>query len=174
MRHLSNDEYQRLFLATGELVIHWGLVEESVNMMSAIIYQLAGGKHLEPELQIMLSRRIRFLRLCFNRLEALASFKDEATKLLDELRNVTELRETLCHSALNGISDNGFVLFFASSRPHKSRSHHYLDERQFQPEYIQAGADSALMLADRAGDLLQRLHDTFVGEKPNTEVPGGL
>lgn len=104
----------------------------------------------------------------------LASFKSEAIKLLDQLRVVTELRETLCHSALSGISDNGSVLFFTSSRPNPARTQHYLKEETHQPEYIQAVADSTLMLAGQAADLLQSLHDAFVGKKPDAEVPSGL
>lgn len=174
MRHVSPEEYQRLFAATGELIIHWGLVEESLNMIIALVYQLGGGKHIEPELQIMMSRRIRFLRACFNRIAALDPFKVKALSLLDRVGPIADLRETLCHSAITGVSDDGETYHFTSSRPMKSRTIHYLKKADIAHEKLTAAAYATLALGDEAAGFMQRLYQALVGKQPDAEVSGGL
>ena len=83
------------------------MVERCIDYCIAIIYQRAGGKHIETEIPFALKRRVRFLRRCFQRLEPLAPFRPDAIKLLNRVESLTDTRHMLVHGCLSSILPQG-------------------------------------------------------------------
>ena len=113
MPHRIPKEMHELLCRTvGEFITHWAMVERCVDFCIAIVYQKAGGKHLDNKIPQPLSRRTRFLRRCFNQLTALADFADEGRSLLDRIKALTNVRHMIVHGCLSSYtSDNDEWLF---------------------------------------------------------------
>lgn len=113
MPHRIPKEMHELLCRTvGEFVTHWAMVERCVDFCIAIVYQRAGGKRQYKELPQGHSRRIRFLRHCFNQLTAVADFADEGRSLLDRTNALTNVRHMIVHGCLSSyVSDNDEWLF---------------------------------------------------------------
>ncbi len=104
--------HEPLCKTVGEFVTHWAMVERCVDFCIAIIFQKAGGKHQYKEIPRGHSRRIRFLRHCFNQLTVLADFADEGRSLLDRTNALTNVRHMIVHGCLSSYtSDNDQLLF---------------------------------------------------------------
>ena len=92
--------------AVGEFITHWAMVERCIDFCIAIIYQKAGGKHLDNEIPQALWRRVKFLRRCFNQVSVLASFADEGRSLLDRITALTDTRNMLVHGCLSSYTSD--------------------------------------------------------------------
>jgi hypothetical protein len=91
---------QPLAAAIGGLVLAWGDVEASLTMCVALIFKDAGGRHHadKEEIPVALKRKLKFLRLCMRKIEALAPFKDDGLALLEIATPLAKFRNDVIHS----------------------------------------------------------------------------
>lgn len=155
--------------ATGALTMRWGRLELTLNIMIALIYHEIGGRQIEPELPLMFSRRIRFLRRCFLRIEQLAPFRQEAVEVFDLLNHLAAMREHFSHGAFMGVGDGEFLslqLNYAVFRPTPCKTLHRLVEQTLTlGDLIEIG-QMADAIAMQASSLADSLAQTFVREEP--------
>ena len=68
----------------------------------AVIYQSAGGRAMHPTLPVAFKRRTKFLRRCFNQIDALARYRDEMLSILDGISgDLVKLRNTVIHDSVH-------------------------------------------------------------------------
>jgi hypothetical protein len=123
-RDLTEQDLDIFASAVGMLTLRWGSIEGALNMMLAVVYQAAGGKHLEPELPYMLTTRIRFMRRCFRQIEALDPFSESGVMVLDAVADIARTREIIAHGYLAGVTDDPITGYFTSIRPDKAKTMH--------------------------------------------------
>ena len=83
--------------AIGHMVHSWSYVEACLDYNVAIIFQAAGGRHLDDQIPQALGRKIKFLRRCFRQIDALKPFAEEALPYLDKANHLSELRHIVVH-----------------------------------------------------------------------------
>ncbi len=96
---LPPDVIEPLWAAIGHMVHSWSVVEMCLDYNTAIIFRLAGGRHLDDQLPQALGRKIRFLRRCFKQIEPLRGFADEALGYIDEAKRLSETRHLVVHGS---------------------------------------------------------------------------
>jgi hypothetical protein len=89
------DEF--LFASIGRLTIAWAFIEIALDHMVFIIHHHIGGKDIEREMPWSLSRKVRYLRKCFNKLAPLAPYRDGAIALLGEVTQLSVMRQDIIH-----------------------------------------------------------------------------
>jgi hypothetical protein len=95
-----------LYVAVGELVVNWAIVESTIVKTIAAIYQRAGGKRAHPRIPVAFKRQRKFLRLCFRSIAGLAPFAEEGCAILDGAANLTFIRNAVVHGAVCGFEPN--------------------------------------------------------------------
>jgi hypothetical protein len=101
-KNLLAEVTPELASSIGRFVVFWSMVEMALNQWIAIIYQAAGGKHIEPRIPFPLQKRMRFLRQCLNQVSALQPFAAEGAQLISRIEALKNTREMLAHGCLSG------------------------------------------------------------------------
>ncbi len=92
------------YCAIGTLVIYWGFIEQLINDWVLLFYHRYGGKttktgkHGIPRTQF--SRKYEFLIDCLKTLPLFAPYRDEGLSLIDRVKELSEQRDTIIHSAI--------------------------------------------------------------------------
>jgi hypothetical protein len=149
-----------LAMAIGHLVITWASIEATLNLTIAVIYHDVGGKAIETDLPRNLSRKVKFLRACFNRVDPLKGYGNEARSLLDRISALAPIRHAVIHGYLSGFDPTSQRVTFTKldTKP----TIHEVDSEAFSlPELVEAGGKS-LALASDFVIFMTRLSDAFV------------
>jgi hypothetical protein len=165
-RPIEEDELELLYYAAGALMVRWGLIEASINAITAVVFQRADGKQLEPELQLVWDRRLKFLRKAFRTLPKLSAFSSEAISLFDRLAPIVEAREIIAHCYLSEVSDDRRVYTFISLRPNTTRDMHRKKRHHVNMPALADKTKDAGDLALKLAELSERLLQTFAAQKP--------
>lgn len=88
---------ERMFSSIGRLVVAWSGAETAIDFLVLFLHHNVGGRTIEREMPWALSRKVRYLRKCFNKLTPLAPHRDHALPLLDEVTALSEMRQDIIH-----------------------------------------------------------------------------
>jgi hypothetical protein len=94
---------EQFFAAVGRLTVAWALLESPIDAMVHIIHQRVGGHDIEREPPWGISKKLKFLRRCFRRIERLRPKTDEAIKLLLAIGPVADIRHDIIHGTVGPI-----------------------------------------------------------------------
>lgn len=148
----------------GFLVINAGLFEFGIASVIATVYHGMGGKRIEPEIPIKLSRSITFLQKCGRQLLALEQHKTEIEWISQECRRLSPIRNDVLHGYISEYDESAdHLLTFAKATPDKkTKSIHIGTLRRITAaELVQAGRDMH-DLSLRTAKLGHRLLEPFV------------
>jgi hypothetical protein len=88
---------EMLFASIGRLTISWAIIEGSLDVIVSIIHHRIGGKAIEPEMPWALKRKLKYIRRCFSKIEALKSFADPVPNLMTDILSASEMRQNIIH-----------------------------------------------------------------------------
>ena len=104
-----------LYAVTGELVINWGMLEASLNMIVNLVYRDFGGQYANGKAEpipVPFTRRMNFLKTCFKKIPALVPFQDDARALRGKAKELSVVRDFIAHGFLSGHDpDTGIYTF---------------------------------------------------------------
>lgn len=160
--------------AIGRLAMAWAGLELMLDAQVAVIYQLAGGRHLERELPKALNRRINFLRRCYRQIAALSGFSAKAAPLLDETDRLSETRHTVIHGAPAHCDPSGPSFIFVRMEVNKDKTMHKGNELSLTLGQIVDCGRKSQGLADDFYSLANRLMDAFMTDDQREKVFGTL
>jgi hypothetical protein len=163
----------QLYTSVGELVINWGFVEGSLINIIAIIYQIAGGKHVEAQIPVSLKRRIRFLKLCCRDIPALAPFADELRAILAKTKEVAVTRNVI-HGTIVTFKPGTGLYVFAAAETSDTRKVHIARQVLITIGDLELAALETLELARRLTDLTYGLWEAFIPEHTIDDFVGPL
>lgn len=148
-------------LAIGRFVVHWSFIEASLDAWTTMIYQGAGGKHVEPEIPQKFSRKIKFLNLCFAQIDFLGSYEAEAKGMLEEASNISSMRHKIVHGYISDYDESRGVLTFSGFLPaDKTKTMQRIVKFDAGIDELKDTGSATLTLANRMGTFGQRLlHD---------------
>jgi len=86
-----------LFASIGRLTISWALIESTLDGIITIIHHRGGGKTIEAEMPWMLKRKVKYIRKCFLRLDALKPFSEHVPQLMTDIVAASEMRQNIIH-----------------------------------------------------------------------------
>jgi len=119
----SND-MQRLYGAVGFVVVHWALLEQSLDTCITILYHYCDGKTLvTSELPFNLTKKRKFLKLAFNNIPKLEAFKDDGLLMVKKVGEMSGKRDDLVHSAITKLEPVNGVFHFQHLKPHYDIHH---------------------------------------------------
>lgn len=79
-------DIDRLYNTVGYVVVHWALMEQSLDACITIIYHYCDGKTLiAPELPFSLSNKREFLKSSFKNIPVLSAFKKEGLLMVNKV-----------------------------------------------------------------------------------------
>jgi hypothetical protein len=148
--------------ALGYLVINWGLFEFSLTAVIATIYHEMGGKKIEPELPIKLSRNAKLIRKCAQKIPALAPYRDEIRWIAGEALRISPLRNDILHGYIASYEpEKRELLVFAKATPDQKTKTVHIGTllRITAADLIGLGNDT-LALSQKTADLGNRLMET--------------
>lgn len=93
-----------LYAPIGSVVLHWSLLEQSIEHWVNLIYNLPSGsdvKRWKKKMPFLLTAKIKFLENRFSEMNVLRSVSAKAFKLLGEIDEISETRDILVHGALS-------------------------------------------------------------------------
>lgn len=158
---------QPLTTAIGSVVLAWGSAESALNINVALIFQMAGGKHHaeQEEIPVALKRKLIFLRRCFQKIEALAPFREDGLKLFDRMGRLAKSRNELIHAFLSEVDGGRGLFTFTSLGSVKETPLIKGQVRVTIPEIMQLGLE-IMQHGAAIADFTQRLSKTFIPEQP--------
>lgn len=145
--------------ALGYLVINWGLFEFGLASVLSIVYNQMGGKNIEPEIPIKLSRSAKFLRKCAQKIPALAPDREEINWISREALRIAPKRNDIIHGYIASYEpEKRDLLIFAKATPDKkTKTVHVGTLLRITAEDLLNLGNDTLALSQRAATLSQRL-----------------
>jgi hypothetical protein len=139
----------------GYLVIGFGLFEFALAGIVACVYHNMGGKRIESELPIMLSRSLTFVSKCTEKLPALVKHEAELDWIVSEARRLSPIRHDVIHEYLAEYDEKANHLFtFAKATPDKkSKTIHIRTLREITAEDLVKAGNASIELSHRAAAL---------------------
>ena len=162
--NFPDDNMGPLATAIGGVVLAWGSAEASLNICVAVIFRAAGGKHHadKNEIPVALGRKLRFLRLCFRKIAALAELENDGLVLCDRIGVLAGKRNDLIHGFVSNYDAKTEKYTFTNLGSEKD-----VPLIKGQPQYtvheiMEIGGECLALGADVVA-FAKRLTDKFVG-----------
>ena len=163
-RKVPHDALPPLYAAIGETVVNWSMIEAALGFWVAIIYQAAGGNRHAKVIPRELSRRMTFLRLCFNKIAALQPFATEGRALLDRIGNIKDTRHMLVHGVVSDYSPDNHEFLFVRLDLDKAKTMQIIKELSIPATKMLNDSGEAMAIATNCLDFAERLLQTLVPE----------
>lgn len=163
-RRLPSD-VESIAKAVGLIVIQWGQAEQSLDFIVAILWQLFDGKSHAKKIPIMLEKKIRFVRACFQSDAALTKLRSKAEDLLSRFEELSSLRHDLIHSAVVSTSEIDGAFVFGKLDVHDG--HHYHREVKIDMSEYPKLIDKLITLGMQGNKLTNDMLDLSEGKDPS-------
>lgn len=111
--HYDDDELDSLFSAIGFVVVQWGQAEQSLDLITALLYQSLGGNQYAKRLPKMLGKKLEFLGTCLEQIPTCIPLRDEGEALITSFRDLSNKRHDLIHGAISSLSAKDGAFKFA-------------------------------------------------------------
>jgi hypothetical protein len=104
----------------GFIVVQWGHCEQSLELLTNVLFQYFGGKNLARSKRMpkQLAAKLDFVKACASTVPALAPFKDDLLAVVEEFAQLTQIRHDIVHGALTDTSPLGSVFQFIRLQTH--------------------------------------------------------
>lgn len=98
----ANRDLETLHCQVGFIVVQWGHCEQSLELLTNVLFQYHGGKQFAPVRKMPKPLRVKleFVKTCATRINSLEPLKDELLALVEEFRQLTQTRHDIVHGAL--------------------------------------------------------------------------
>ncbi|MCC8997510.1 MAG: hypothetical protein LM517_10805 [Nitrosomonas sp.] len=166
-----NSNFEKLFKTVGFVVVQWGMDEQNLDLVVAVIFHRFGGAPLLNRRTTNLTQKIELLRQCFAEFTELKPFKTECDALLIRFADAGKRRNDIVHGAIENFSaeDGMFTFLKIDVVPKEGHSIRpvFLDDTEwsaFRKELLTLGKES-LSLAQRVWDTLKK-----IDSQPSTPI----
>ncbi|CAM9919129.1 unnamed protein product, partial [Phaeothamnion confervicola] len=155
----------KLYPAIGALILNWALIESVLEKWVATIYHCADGKSIDAEIPRMYSPKVKFLRRCFNRLNALESFKPKAIEYLDEADRLAEIKSIVTHGAVSSFDPKSEKIEFTRLDVDRQRSIHTVRSNQLSVTDIMNAGNAGILLCQNVVTLGHSMLSSLSGDQ---------
>lgn len=156
--------------AIGHMVLSWSQVEVCLDYSTAIIFQAAGGRHLDDQIPQALGRKIKFLRRCFRQIDTLLPFANEMLPYLDETKRLSETRHLIIHGVASKYDETSQRFRFVKLDLINGKTLHRAKESWIPVDKILNDAIDCQELAGAFISFVDRLLKALVPEYEGNEL----
>lgn len=161
-RDPTEPEIAALYQPVGELVLNWSVWDSMIVKIVALVFQSTGGKHQEPKIPFEFKRRIKFLRRCVNRIDALKPFAPEMAAILTNAKILSKIRDSIVHGALSKFDPETGRYEFVKLDILKNENIHEGNTLLITIENMREMAERCQAGYARSAAIALRLADTFL------------
>ena len=153
-------KYEKLFRAVGFIVVQWGMNEQHLDLIVAVIFDHFKGHKLLKRRPTNLKDKIDLLKKCFTEFSELKNLEIESRTLFERFANASQRRNDIVHAAIEDCSQDDTFIFtkidVVPKEHHKLRPVVFCDTEwpTFRKELQCLGKDS-LSLAKRVWNTLK-------------------
>ncbi len=165
------DFVENLCTAVGRIVVHWAMLEAAFSQWIAILYQGAGGKHLEDKIPIAYKRKRKFIRRCFNRFDALGPYREEAISIIEASVSISKVRDFVVHGALSTHDEDAGAITFSKLDVPRNGDIHRIATKTFHFEELVDRGEECLDLSCQALNLTKRLLQSGIVKNSADKAP---
>ncbi len=124
-KDIPEEIVEPLCSAIGHLILSWGMIDSNVTALVSIIYKQFGGNKIEPEIPRNWGRRIKFLKKCISRTDALHQIAPHILSKLDYAEKIEHLRTFVVHGTVKEYipEDEHMLVFRKLDTSHDKQSH---------------------------------------------------
>lgn len=156
-RSVPLDIIPHVFGSIGMIVVSWTFVENNLDAWSAITYHDHDGSSIEKKLPKPLSRKIGFLRKCFEQIDTLSTFTEEVIAYLDRVSALSETRHYVVHGVLSHYESSDASFLFMKIDMDAEKKQHIMGQLHILGiDLVKAGVELAEM-AKTGQAITQRL-----------------
>ena len=105
------DDSDALYSAVGFVVVQWGIAEQLLDGVVAMLYHSFGGRTLAKRLPKQLEVKLKFVRKCVTTNPDLAPFAVKIASVADTFERLSSLRHDLIHGAIASLTAEGGMVF---------------------------------------------------------------
>lgn len=155
-----------MLAAIGSFSIMWSMMEMGLEFLAVMAFHQFGGKGIEKEAPIKLSRKISHIRITANKSEEFKPWADEALSIMDDLQSQIDNRHNLIHGCVQSVAPNGTEMTFVVIA-HDKRGFHTGRSHKVTLEQLVAATKSVKAVAHK---LLTLSFKLVVATHPSHEV----
>ena len=140
------------------IAVNWSFVENSLDSWAASAFSSYGGNQIEKEMPRQFSRKVKFLRKCFNRLPGLSPFAAHSTAILERATALADTRHYVIHGVLAGfIADEDETFVFRKIDISDDKQSHVLGELRIPGRHLIMAGNELLVMASHAQQISARI-----------------
>ena len=121
------DEFYK---ALGILIVAWGRLEGHFVACLLMLLNLPGGKEISERLPMQLEERSTLWRKAFETMEPLQSFRENALRLLEEIKDVASDRNAVAHALWEKFEPGEPLSIGTLTIKHKNKTKNGLETRR--------------------------------------------
>jgi len=147
------------------IVTNWSFAENGLDHWTAIVFHDFGGSNIEKEMPRMFGRKVSFLKACFRKIDDLAPFKEDASKFITRMVELSDMRHYVVHGVLAGFDKEDQETFvFRKIDVSEDKKEHVLGEMRLPGDHLVLGGVELIDLASFAQKLSARMVQAIKGK----------
>lgn len=154
---ITAEQFTDVCTHVGNIAIQSAALEQSLDSLIWTLYHRLGGKHhvdkKQPGLPRTASKKIKFLKLCFQHISLLNQFKGDTSAMFGTLTVTFNHRNNIIHGVLSGYHAATTICSF--SKLNAVGEYHTQETNDYTLEYM---ADIAFHLMSIAASVLKLTH----------------
>ena len=162
MSDLLDDLERPYYTTVGLFVANWAFVEIALDHWITIIFRSAGGKHVEREMPKALSRKLKFLRRCIRRIDALAPYSEQALRYMTRAGELAKTRQFVIHGVLTNFDENHMLIGFVKIDSAPDKTQRIISELIIPVQDLLNQGVECMDLASDMFDLAHRFGERFI------------
>lgn len=151
-----------LATAIGSLVLMWGTTEAGINVCVATIFKASEGKHHAKEIPRNLSGKLKILRRCLRKIEALGPYREEGLRIFATAGQFGDHRNAIVHGFLSDYNPETKKFTFTGLGS-KGASPLITGQPEYSISDIVEIGQACSVHGAEVASFTKRLVDTFVG-----------
>jgi hypothetical protein len=160
---IPEDVIKSLYSAIGSFMMSWNFLDSVLDCWISVIYQTAGGKHVEAEIPWTFSQKTKFVRRCLKTIDPLHGFKEEGLEILGTVTRIGKgTRHPLAHGALASYNPDGDIFSFTRTILIDNKKMQKITISEIPGSQILDDASECLRLAPAMTAFAYRLMEAFV------------
>ncbi len=162
----DKNETKALYQLIGFIVVHWSLLEQSLDDTSLTVFKACGGNTIKPRVPPNLEGKLKFLHQSFCELSTLSVFKSRGLQIIERVNKLAGKRNELIHGAITNLKSENGGFVFAKYDYNKERAK--LRKVTFSVNDFQQLSQDIPTLAFDSAQLSHQIQQTFLPPKPST------
>jgi hypothetical protein len=160
---LPDSDDESFYTAVGHLAVAWASLEMLLDMLVITIHHALGGKDFEAVEPWALKRKIKYVRLCCEKIHRLEPYKQQLLPLMDKLTTASDTRHKIIHGRITS-NPRGAAIVKMVRRIRGGTKPFERVAYEISPQQIYKDVGVVLDLSDKLVPILETILDRTIEE----------